>query len=135
MEGYNKSQGKPARLRDIFSKDLPKDFNWKDYSIIRIPTNYFQKALWMLLKSLDQGDSSCWGYQMEFGACFTRDSQGFFKRTLIEACVANEPNEDNKGILSKEDKLVFEAKLMGDKDKNMYLALTLLRRLITLVLL
>ena len=32
-----KSQGKLNRLRDIFGEDPPKDFNWKDYSIIRVP--------------------------------------------------------------------------------------------------
>ena len=31
------SRGKKSRLRDIFGEDPPKDFNWKDYSIIRIP--------------------------------------------------------------------------------------------------
>ena len=32
-----KSQGKESRLREIFGEDPPKDFNWKDYSIIRVP--------------------------------------------------------------------------------------------------
>jgi len=58
-------------------------------------------------------------YQMEFGACFTRDSQGFFKRTLIESCVANEGNENREAILDiNKNPIVFEAKLMGDKDKK-----------------
>ena len=115
-----KSQGKPARLRDIFGEDPPKDFNWKDYSIIRIPYELLPEGF-MDASQVARSKATVHAgiYQMEFGACFTRDSQGFFKRTLIEACVANEPNEDNKGILSKEDKpIVFEAKLMGDKDKK-----------------
>ena len=38
-------------------------------------------------------------YQMEYGACFTRDSQGFFKRTLIESCVVSDQNQikDSQG--------------------------------------
>jgi len=31
-------------------------------------------------------------YLMEYGACFAKDSQGFFKRTLIESCVAKDKN-------------------------------------------
>ena len=52
---------------------------------------------------------------MEFGACFTRDSQGFFKRTLIESCVSNdqEPIKDNNG-----NDIIFEAQLMGDPNKK-----------------
>ncbi len=47
--------------------------------------------------------------------CFTRDSQGFFKRTLIESCVCNEANEikDSQG-----NHIVYEAKLIGDKNKR-----------------
>ena len=54
-------------------------------------------------------------YQMEFGAVFTRDSEGFFKRTLIESCVSKdlEPIKDSKG-----NDIVFEAKLMGDPSKK-----------------
>jgi len=29
-------------------------------------------------------------YLMEYGACFAKDSQGFFKRTLVEGCTATE---------------------------------------------
>ena len=52
---------------------------------------------------------------MEFGACFTRDSQGFFKRALIETCVCN---EDNAIRDSKDDLIIYQAKLMGDKNKR-----------------
>ena len=54
-------------------------------------------------------------YQMEFGACFTRDSQGFFKRSLIESCVSSdlEPIKDSKG-----NDIIFEAKLRGDLNKK-----------------
>ena len=54
-------------------------------------------------------------YQMEFGAVFTRDSEGFFKRSLIESCVVDdkEPTKDSKG-----NEIIFEAKLMGDPNKK-----------------
>ena len=34
---------------------------------------------------------------MEYGACFTSDSQGFFKRSLIEGCVAHDRNCSSPG--------------------------------------
>ena len=54
-------------------------------------------------------------YQMEYGACFTRDSQGFFKRSLIESCVISKDNpiKDSKGNL-----INFEASLMGDVNRK-----------------
>ena len=54
-------------------------------------------------------------YQMEFGACFTRDSQGFFKRTLIESCVTS---DDGKIKDSNDKEICFQAQLRGDKDKR-----------------
>ena len=115
-----KSQGKPARLRDIFGEDPPKDFNWKDYSIIRIPYELLPEGF-MDASQVARSKATVHAgiYQMEFGACFTRDSQGFFKRTLIEQCVANEGNDNREAILDiNKNPIVFEAKLMGDKDKK-----------------
>ena len=115
-----KSQGKQARLRDIFGEDPPKDFNWKDYSIIRIPYELLPEGF-MDASQVARSKATVHAgiYQMEFGACFTRDSQGFFKRTLIESCVANEGNDNNEAILNiDKEPIVFEAKLMGDKDKK-----------------
>jgi hypothetical protein len=115
-----KSQGKQARLRDIFGEDPPKDFNWKDYSIIRIPYELLPEGF-MDASQVARSKATVHAgiYQMEFGACFTRDSQGFFKRTLIEQCVANEGNDNKEAILDISKKpIVFEAKLMGDKDKR-----------------
>jgi hypothetical protein len=54
-------------------------------------------------------------YQMEFGAVFTRDSEGFFKRSLIESCVVNDQDTIKD---SNNNDIIFEAKLMGDKNKK-----------------
>jgi hypothetical protein len=115
-----KSQGKPNRLRDIFGEDPPKDFNWKDYSIIRVPYELLPEGF-MDASQVARSKATVHAgiYQMEFGACFTRDSQGFFKRTLIEQCVANEQTDETKAILDiNKNPIVFEAKLMGDKEKK-----------------
>ena len=115
-----KSQGKENRLRDVFGEDPPKDFDWKDYSIVRVPYELLPEGF-MDASQVARSKATVHAgiYQMEFGACFTRDSQGFFKRTLIESCVSNEATGDNQAVLDiKKQPIVFEAKLMGDKDKK-----------------
>ena len=114
------SQGKPNRLREIFGEDPPKDFNWKDYSIIRVPYELLPEGF-MDASQVARSKATVHAgiYQMEFGACFTRDSQGFFKRTLIESCVANDGSNDSKVIKdSKDNDIIFEAQLRGDPNKS-----------------
>jgi len=115
-----KSQGKPNRLREVFGEDPPKDFNWKDYSIIRVPYELLPEGF-MDASQVARSKATVHAgiYQMEFGACFTRDSQGFFKRTLIESCVSNEGTDSKEAIMDlKKEPVIFEAKLIGDKDKK-----------------
>ena len=111
-----KSQGKPNRLREIFGEDPPKDFDWRDYSIIRVPYELLPEGF-MDASQVARSKATVHAgiYQMEFGACFTRDSQGFFKRTLIESCVTNDTDsvKDSKG-----EDICFQAQLRGDMNKK-----------------
>lgn len=118
-----KSQGHPNRLRDIFGEDPPESFNWKDYSIIRVPYELLPEGFMDAAQVARSKATVHAGiYQMEFGACFTRDSQGFFKRSLIEACVANAPKdaENAKDAITDVDgKIIsFPAVLMGDPKRR-----------------
>ena len=111
-----KSQGRANRLREVFGEDPPSDFNWKDYSIIRIPYELLPEGF-MDASQVARSKATVHAgiYQMEFGACFTRDSQGFFKRTLIESCVVKE----QEPIKDKDDKeILFQAQLRGDPKKK-----------------
>ena len=115
-----KSQGKQNRLREIFGEDPPKDFNWKDYSIIRVPYELLPEGF-MDASQVARSKATVHAgiYQMEFGACFTRDSQGFFKRPLIESCVSNDGSNDSTIIKdSKGEDVIFEASLRGDPNKK-----------------
>ena len=111
-----KSQGTLSRLREIFGDDPPKDFNWKDYSIIRVPYELLPEGF-MDASQVARSKATVHAgiYQMEFGACFTRDSQGFFKRTLIESCVTNE--EGNLKDSNDRD-ICFQAQLRGRPNKQ-----------------
>jgi len=115
-----KSQGKSSRLREVFGEDPPKDFNWKDYSIIRVPYELLPDGF-MDASQVARSKATVHAgiYQMEFGACFTRDSQGFFKRSLIESCVVEEKYTDKQPIKTSDGHHInFQAQLIGDKDKK-----------------
>lgn len=114
------SQGRKNRLRDIFGEDPPKDFNWKDYSVIRIPYELLPEGF-MDASQVARSKATVHAgiYQMEFGACFTRDSQGFFKRTLIESCVTDDKYNDKPVIKDSQDNpICFQSQLRGDLNKK-----------------
>jgi len=111
-----KSQGDPSRLREIFGEDPPESFDWTQYSIIRMPYELLPKGFMDADQVARSKATVHTGiYQMEYGACFTRDSQGFFKRSLIESCVVSEDSaiKDENG-----NDILFEAVLLGNQDKR-----------------
>tara|TARA_B110000211_G_scaffold16690_1_gene17433 strand:- start:276 stop:2252 length:1977 start_codon:yes stop_codon:yes gene_type:complete len=111
-----KSKGELNKLREIFGEDPPENFDWTQYSIIRIPYELLPKGFMDADQVARSKATVHTGiYQMEYGACFTRDSQGFFKRSLIESCVVSQEKELKD---SNDDVINFEAALMGDKDKK-----------------
>ena len=116
-----KSGGNKSKLRDIFGgEEVPDEFDWREYSVIRIPYELLPDGFMDASQVARSKATVHTGiYQMEFGACFTRDSQGFFKRTLIESCVSNDGTNDKVPIKDSSGKeIVFEAKLMGDPKKK-----------------
>ena len=111
-----KSKGEKSKLREIFGEDPPDNFDWTQYSIIRMPYELLPKGFMDADQVARSKATVHTGiYQMEYGACFTRDSQGFFKRSLIESCVVGQEDEIKN---SNGDVINFEAVLMGDKDKK-----------------
>jgi hypothetical protein len=112
-----RSRGDRSKLREVFGGENPPDtFDWTDYSVIRIPYELLPEGFMDASQVARSKATVHTGiYQMEFGTCFTRDSQGFFKRSLIESCVSSEKEviKDSKG-----NEIIFEAKLRGDLNKN-----------------
>ena len=111
------SRGNTTKLKEIFNgEDPPDNFDWSQYSIIRIPYELLP-AGFMDADQVARSKATVHAgiYQMEYGACFTRDSQGFFKRSLIESCVISKDNliKDSAGNL-----INFEASLIGDKNRK-----------------
>ena len=110
-----KSQGDVRKLEELFQGEVPENFNWKDYSIVRVPYELIPKGF-MDDKQVARAKATIHTgiYNMEYAACFVNDSDGFFKRTLIESCVANEDNTITIG----EQKIVFDAVNQGRPNRQ-----------------
>jgi hypothetical protein len=111
------SKGEQRKIQEIFGgEEAPPNFDWSQYSIIRIPYELIPDGF-MDADQVARSKATVHNgiYAMEFGAVFSKDSMGFFKRTLIESCVANESNNlvDHNG-----EPIVFEASLMGKYGKQ-----------------
>tara|TARA_B100001564_G_scaffold359445_1_gene381277 strand:- start:2490 stop:4466 length:1977 start_codon:yes stop_codon:yes gene_type:complete len=110
------SKGQRNKLREIFGEDPPENFDWTQYSIIRMPYELLPKGFMDADQVARSKATVHTGiYQMEYGACFTRDSQGFFKRSLIESCVLSNSNTIKDG---NDKEINFKAALIGNKEKQ-----------------
>ena len=109
------SQGDKQVLEDIFGGPVPENFNWRDYSVIRIPYELIPKGF-MDDKQVARAKATIHSgiYQMEYAACFTSDSEGFFKRSLIESCTCS----DKKPIQGLEGVISFDPIIKGDLNKE-----------------
>lgn len=109
------SKGIAKNLRDIFPDGIPENFKWSDYSVIRLPYDVLPKGF------LDDGNIArskasvhSGIFEMEMGCIFSKDSKGFFKRSLIESCVANE----NNNLMMPSGPVVFDAMIKGNSSKR-----------------
>lgn len=109
------SRGNNRVLGDLFKGEVPLNFNWKDYSIVRMPYELIPKGF-MDDRQVSRAKATIHSgiYNMEYAACFTKDSSGFFRRSLIESCVAN----NKSPITINNQTIVFDPKVSGDPDKK-----------------
>ena len=105
------SKGDLQKLKDIFGEEPSENFNWRDYSVIRIPYELIPKGF-MDDKQVSRAKATIHTgiYNMEYAACFVKDSEGFFRRSLVESCVV-----DDKGSVVINDKpIIFDAVTKGN---------------------
>lgn len=103
------SRGNEQKLQQALGVNPGKGFSHKDYCIIRIPHDLVpegmmeEKAVENSRATMDKGRFDC-----EFNAVFAKDSAGFFRRSLIEACTTTQP------ILLPSGMIQFCPRLTGD---------------------
>lgn len=88
------SRGDEEKLREILKMDNLANFNWRDYSIIRIPYELTPPGLLdpaQIIRAKATSTSS--SFLAEYNACFPSDSNGFFRMSLLESCTVNKTTE------------------------------------------
>tara|TARA_R100001443_G_scaffold4277_4_gene12694 strand:- start:22594 stop:24576 length:1983 start_codon:yes stop_codon:yes gene_type:complete len=109
------SGGDTKKLEEVFGGSIPPGFDWTEYSIMRmsvdkLPDGFMDSGQIARAKATVHSGI----YNMEYGAVFTTDSQGFFKRSLLESCTTS---PTNPAIFPSGD-VWFEASLKGVSGKK-----------------
>lgn len=112
-----KSRGNPEKLKDLSADKL----DYKQFCIIRVPVDIIPEGF-MDADQIARAKATVHSgiYEMEYGSVFSSDSNGFFKRSLIESCVVQpdmEVKQTNGNIISAHQ-AYFEPRLNGDKHKK-----------------
>ena len=109
------SGGNEVKLQEVFGGSVPSDFDWREYSVIRMPVEKLPDGF------MDSGQVArakatvhSGIYNMEYGAIFTTDSQGFFKRSLLESCTTSPTSP----VVLPSGDVWFEASLRGETQKR-----------------
>lgn len=109
------SKGDPKVLDDIFGDDvaLRDAFSWKDYCILRIPYTHIPKG--MMDESIiadARASLTTAQFHCEYSAIFSVDSDGFYKRSILEAATTNDP------IMINGKRVQFRPIREGSKDRR-----------------
>ena len=109
------SKGNPDKLKHIIdqSESVAKGFDWRDYCIMRVPYTHVPEGL------LDPGilaqakaTLTTGQFLAEYCATFIKDSDGFFRRSVIETATTSKPIKVSSGKLVQ-----FSAVKFGDGNR------------------
>jgi intein/homing endonuclease len=115
-----KSRGDQKKLELIFKGEVPVGFNWRDYSVIRIPYDLYPPGFMEQTHIARSKATVHHGiFNIEYGAIFAKDTNGFFKRTLVESCVVR---HDNK-IMINDENVMFRAARSGSSSNKYVFAI------------
>lgn len=94
-----RSCGDKNRLVKVIGDEATNpDFDWKDYAIIRIPYDQVAKGYFDAATiSRNKVNTLASNFLAEYCACFPADSDGFFKRSLIEKATPSNSNKIELG--------------------------------------
>lgn len=130
-----KTRGNRGKLKELIGdEELNESFKAEDYCIIKLPYELIPRGFMDAAQvSRSRATMHSGNYEMEFGAVFSKDSMGFFKRTLVESCVVKDDEEtvSINGNSYGPEKVFFEPMMYGDNVKHMLWVLTQLLLLTT----
>lgn len=89
------TRGDPDRVREVLGGPPPDSFDWRDYSVIRLPWDRIPRRF-MDEKTIERARqmSSLAAYQSEYLTIFVTDSDGFYRRSLIERATIGGQTEE-----------------------------------------
>lgn len=102
------------RMKQLFGND-DVGFTAKDFAIIRLPYDILPPRFMdakTIAKAKATSNSSV--FVSEFSACFISDSQGFFRRSLIQNCVVG--GNPNLPIIKKDGLVDFTLLMEGNRN-------------------
>lgn len=112
------SKGDIKKLEAHFGGPVPDNFKWKAHSIIRLPHDLIPRGFMdeqTIIRA--QRTTNKGSFLMEYGATFLTDSDGFFRRSLIESCVVGK--RDAEPIIFPSCGIAnFSARLKGVEGKK-----------------
>lgn len=110
------SGGDSKRLSEVLRGEPQPGFNWRDYMVMRlsydmIPHGYMDDKTIARAKQITNTGQ----FRREYGSVFELDSDGFFKRTLIESCVVGKPNDPSPPRFPSTnfEPVIFNADVVG----------------------
>lgn len=109
------SRGDFDKVKDLISEKERDNFNYKDYAVMRIPVELIQSGhMDMSQISRIRASISQDVYFREYGAIFSDDSDGFYRRSLINHCTISKDN-----IITKDGEAIkFSPSIFGRKSKK-----------------
>lgn len=117
-----KTKGDRKKLKDLVGgEELDKSFKAEDYAIVRLPYELIPEGFMDDAQiSRSRATMHSGNFEMEFGALFSKDSMGFFKRTLVESCVVKDGEEivSINGKSYDAEEVFFEPMMYGNKKKT-----------------
>lgn len=121
-----KTRGDKNKLRALLGDNIDEHFSHSHYSVMRFPYNLLPKAFYdegQIARS--RSTMTADNFSREFGCIFSKDSNGFFRRMMLEACVV-QPDESRtfpNGYVASSEEIFFEPKMFGDRNKEYIIAI------------
>lgn len=93
-KAFIETGGDENKLKALFGGEIPADFKWNSYSIMRlpytlIPHGFMDNQTIARAKRITNTSE----FAREYEAVFIKDSDGFYRRSLIESCVVGSTKE------------------------------------------
>jgi intein/homing endonuclease len=111
------SRGDRQKLEEIFGGEVPAKFDWRAFSVVRLPVemlpeDYMDEAHVAKQKATLTKHQ----YGLEYAAIWATDSDGFFRRSLVESCVVGKP--ESPIVLPDVGEVAFSARVRGDPNRK-----------------